>query len=192
MRYTVIFFIVFVIYAIFFLADSKLAIRYSRNKHREGLVISFYLGRGRLRYDYKIAPSKKDKDKEKVKFFDYIRDNLTIFRRIADYLNRKKSKVEMEIKILQGTGDPALTGILYGLLWAAVCNFLAYLAQYLKIYKKEIEITPDFEKRVFEAEINCIFHTKLAHIIVVLIKIFYTRWLIKTEAKKSIGGEVSG
>jgi hypothetical protein len=190
MRYIVIFFIGFIVYAVLFLLDSKLAIKYSRNKHHEGIVISFYFGKGRLRFDHNVVLA--DNDKRQIKFFDYIKDNLTIFKRIADYLKRKKSKVELEIKILLGTGDAALTGILCGLLWAVAANILSYLAQYLKVTSEEITIAPDFEKSVFEADINCIFQTKLAHIIVVLIKIYYTRWLIKMEAKKSIGGEVSG
>jgi len=182
MRYIVIFFIVFLIYALFFLIDSKLAVRYSRKRRREGIFISFYPGGGRLRFDYNL--SRKKDDRKQVKFFDYFKDNLTIFKRIADYLNRKKSKVELKIQIVQGTGDAAATGVLCGMLYALSGLALAYLGRYLKIHSQEVEIAPDFEKSVFEADINCIFHAKLAHIIVVLIKIYYMRWLINKEANK--------
>lgn len=190
MLYIVIFFIAFLIYAALFLLNSKVAISYSRNKHHEGVVVSFYVGKGRLRFDHNIVLG--ENDNQQTKFLDYLKDNATIFKRIGSYLKKKRSKVELEIRILQGTDDAALTGLLCGLLWALAGNILSYLSRYLKIFKEEIVITPSFQESVLEVDINCIFHTKLAHIIVVLIKIYYTRRMIRMEAKKTIGGEVSG
>jgi hypothetical protein len=75
---------------------------------------------------------------------------------------------------------------------AAAGILTTYLSRFLKAFKKEIIITPCFNKSIFEVDATCIFHVKLVHIIVVLIKIYYTKYLIKMKSKKTIGGEVSG
>jgi hypothetical protein len=78
------------------------------------------------------------------------------------------------------------------LLWNAAGILISYISRHLKITGRDLSIIPCFNKRMFEVDASCIFHVRLVHIIVVLIKIYYMKNKIRIRAKKSLGGEVSG
>jgi len=210
------------LYLIFFVVDIKAALEYVRCKQYEWLQFSFYTRNGTIRYEYEIPLVKSGKDKNKFKlvkgqsremrsgsgdaerlmpmdiykkyisFRTYLKDHEKLLKSIRKYLNKKDIHVELGIKIRQGTGDAAQTGIICGLLWTAAGIVMAHITRYLKSLRKEIKIIPVFDKAVFEVDAHCIFHVKLVHIIVVLIKIYFGKYLIKLKTKKMIGGEISG
>ena len=222
MLYFVIFFILLIIYIALFWIDIKAALDYIRNEQEEWVLLSFYTRDGFFRYRYEIPLLKTDNDKVRFKLVkgqsremrdstdkkgkltpidiykkytsarSYLKDHSSVFEDIRKYLNKQDIHVELNIKLRQGTGDAAQTGLLCGLLWTAAGILTTWLSRYLKAFKKEIKITPCFDKSIFEVDAFCIFHVKLVHIIVVLIKLYYMKYLIKMKAKKSIGGEVSG
>lgn len=222
MLYLFVFFIFLVIYTALFWIDIKVALDYIRNEQGEWVVLSFYTRDGFFRYRYEIPLVKTEKDKIKFKLVKgqsremrtgeekkeklmpldiyrkfvsartYLKDHGGLFEDIRKYLNKKDIHVELSIKIRQGTGDAAQTGVLCGLIWAAAGILTAWLTRYLKILRKEIFITPCFDKSIFDVDAYCIFHVRLVHIIVVLIKIYYSKYVIKMKAKKAIGGEISG
>jgi hypothetical protein len=221
MLYIAVFFII-LLYIFLFIVRIRAAVRYTRNKKEEWVRISFYTGKGLIRYENKIPLVKKENGKEKFKLvkgqdkemeegakedeklgpFDFIKkynsvrmflkDHRSLFIDIRDYLNRHNVRVELAIKLKQGTGDAAQTGIVCGLLWSGAGILNSFIAKHLKVKCVKISITPCFNKRIFEVEAGCIFHVRLVHIIVVLIKIYYMKSKIRIRAKKSIGGEVSG
>jgi len=222
MLYFAVFFILFIVYMALFRIKIKAALEYTRNDRGEWVVISFYTGNGLVRYEYEIPLVKKDggkirfklvkgqsremregtKKEEKLFPFGiigkynsvkiYLQDHSSLFEDVRRYLNKQDIHVELNIKLRQGTGDAAQTGVLCGLLWAAAGILASHITRYLKFIKRNIHITPCFDKRIFEVEANCIFHVKLVHIIVVLIKIYYTKYLITQKSKRRIGGELSG
>ena len=222
MLYIALFFILFFIYIALFVIEIKAVLDYIRNEQDEWVVLSFYTRNGFFRYRYEIPLFKTDGDKVRFKLVKgqsremrigtekkeklmpldiyrkyisvraYLKDHKSLFEDIRRYLNKKDVHVELNIKLKQGTGDAAQTGMLCGLLWAAAGIFTTWLSRYLKAFKKEIKITPSFDKSIFEVDAYCIFHVKLVHIIVVLIKIYYTKYLIKIKSKKTIGGEMNG
>jgi hypothetical protein len=222
MLYLVIFFILLFIYTALFWIDIKAALDYIRNERDEWVVISFYTRDGFFRYRYEIPLLKNDGDKVKFKLVkgqsremragtdkkgkvtpidiykkyisvrSYVKDHGSVFKDIRRYLNKQDVHVELNIKIRQGTGDAAQTGLLCGLLWAAAGILTTQLSRYFKAFKKEIKIIPFVNKSIFEVDAYCIFHIKLVHIIVVLFKLYCTKFLIKMKSKKTIGGEVSG
>lgn len=222
MLYLVVFFILLVIYTVLYWVDIKAAVDYIRNEQDEWIVLYFYTRDGFLHYRYEIPLVKTENDRIKFKLVKgqsremrtgstkkdrmmpldiyrkyisartYLADHKSLFEDIRRYLNKKDIHVELSIKLKQGTGDAALTGLVCGLLWTAAGIAITYLSRYLKAFKKRITITPCFDKTIFGVDAYCIFHVKLVHIIVVLIKIFYMKYLIKLKSKKTIGGEVSG
>ncbi len=222
MLYLVIFFIMLVIYTVLYWVEIKAALDYIRNEQDEWVVLSFYTRDGFFRYRYEIPLSKTVDDKVKFKLVkgqsrkirvgtekkekwllldiyskyasvrNYLKDYGGLLVSIRNYLNKKDVHVELNIKLKQGTGDAAQTGILCGLLWIAAGILTTHLSQHLKVFKKKIFIIPCFDKSIFEVDAYCIFRVKLVHIIVVLVKIYYTKYLIKMKTKKTIGGEMSG
>jgi hypothetical protein len=222
MLYFVIFFILLVIYTVLYWVDIKATLDYIRNEQDEWIVIYFYTRDGFLHYRYEIPLVSTENDRIKFKLVKgqsremrtgtakkgrlmpmdiyrkyisvrtYLTDHKSLFEDIRCYLNKKDVHVELSIKLKQGTGDAALTGLACGLLWTAAGIVMTQLSRFIKAFKKKITITPCFDKSIFEVDAYCIFHVKLVHIIVVLIKIYYTKYLIKFKSKKVIGGEVSG
>lgn len=222
MLYFAIFFILFIVYIALFRIKIKAAFEYTRNDRGEWVVISFYTGNGLVRYEYEIPLIKKNGEKVRFKLVKgqnremredtkkeeklfpfgmfekynsvkiYLKDHSSLFEDVRRYLNKKDIHVELNIKLRQGTGDAAQTGVLCGLIWAAAGILASHITRYLKCIKRNIHITPCFDKRIFEVKANCIFHVKLVHIIVVLIKIYHTKYLIAQKSKRRIGGELSG
>jgi uncharacterized protein YjhX (UPF0386 family) len=221
MLYLAVFFIL-ILYILLFVVRIKAAIDYIRNKQDEWIKISFYTRKGFIRYEYEVPLVKKKGDKvsfklvkgqgremrggseknDKLMPYDivkkyisvrqYLKDHGSLFEDIRKYINRHDIHVELDIKLKQGTGDAAQTGLICGLLWSAAGIFTSYISRYLKTVSKRINIVPCFNKKIFEVDASCIFHVRLVHIIVVLKKIYYMKYLIKMKAKKTIGGEVSG
>lgn len=221
MLYIAVFFII-VLYIFLFLVRIKAAIRYIRNEQDEWLKFSFYTGKGLIRYESKVPLVKKEDGKDKFKLVKgqgremkggskknerlgpldiinkfksvrtYLKDHKTLIEDIRKYLNRHNIYAELIIKLKQGTGDAAQTGIVCGLLWSAAGILNSHISRHLKVKGIKISITPCFNKRIFEVDASCIFHVRLVHIIVVLIKIYYMKNKIRIRAKNSIGGEVSG
>ena len=222
MLYLVIFLLLFLFYIVMFWIEIKAAIEYIRDEQDEWLEFSFYTRNGIIRYRKEIPLVKTNKDKVKFKLVKgqsrkmrtgtaekeklmpldiyrkyisvrtYLKDHEKLIRNIREYINKKDIHVELKIKLKQGMGDAAQTGLICGLLWAAAGIVISHLSRYLKAFKKVINITPCFEKAVFDVDASCIFHAKLVHIIVVLIKIYSSKYLIKLKSKKMIGGEISG
>ncbi|NLK88147.1 MAG: DUF2953 domain-containing protein [Clostridiaceae bacterium] len=221
MLYAAVFFII-VIYFSLFIVRIKAAVRYTRNEQEEWIKFSFYTGRGLIRYENKVPLVKKEDGKVKfklvkgqaremkggseknerlgpfdiIKKFDsvrkYLKDHKSLLEDIRRYLNKHDIHAEIKIKLKQGTGDAAQTGVICGLLWNAAGILISYISRHLKITGRDLSIIPCFNKRMFEVDASCIFHVRLVHIIVVLIKIYYMKNKIRIRAKKSLGGEVSG
>lgn len=221
MLYAAVFFII-VIYFSLFIVRIKAAVRYTRNEQEEWIKFSFYTGRGLIRYENKVPLVKKEDGKVKfklvkgqaremkggseknerlgpfdiIKKFDsvrkYLKDHKSLLEDIRRYLNKHDIHAEIKIKLKQGTGDAAQTGVICGLLWNAAGILISYISRHLKITGRNLSIIPCFNKRMFEVDASCIFHVRLVHIIVVLIKIYYMKNKIRIRAKKSLGGEVSG
>jgi len=225
MLYWAIFFAVIVLFTLLLTLKIKAAVNYIRNEQDEWVKFSFYLIKGMLHFEYKVPLVKKENDEVKYKLvkgqkremeggsekntklmpidiikkftsvINYIKDHGSLLKDIRSYINKKNIHAEIRIKIKQGTGDAAQTGIICGLLWSAAGILTTYVSRHLKVMSKKIDIIPCFNKKIFEVDASCIFHVRLVHIIVVLKKIYYMKFLIRIKtkkAKKTIGGEISG
>ena len=81
--------------------------------------------------------------------------------------------------------DPALTGILSGMVYGVYYNLLALIDQNLRLEKTETNISPNFQTPCFDLRFRCILRIKPAHIIIVLLKCFKIYLKYKKEKKGS-------
>ena len=80
-----------------------------------------------------------------------------------------------------GTPDAAATGLLTGLIWAAMGGITSYLFHRVSSegQKPVLKVDPDFRKQGFSTSFDCIFKIRVGHIMVtgikILIKMVYRR-----------------
>ncbi|MGE5612975.1 MAG: DUF2953 domain-containing protein [Bacillota bacterium] len=219
MRYLALLLLLVPFLAVYFSVRIKAAIIYTRNEREEWLKFVFYTGKGHWRHEYRVPLAKKEGDKIRFKLVKgqgremrggteenerlmpldiikkfnsvrmYLKDHGDLLEDIKNYLNKNNINAEFKIKLRQGTGDAALTGLTCGLLWAAAGILTAHISRHIKLFKNRASIVPCYDKSMFEVDASCIFHVRLVHIIVVLKKIYYAKFFIKS---KMTGGEVSG
>jgi len=215
-------FFILALYTVLFVVRIKAAVEYTRDEQDEWVIFCFYTGKGIIRYEFEVPLAKNDNGKTKFKLVkgqshkmqggskaneklgpediiekfisvrQYLKDHKSLLEDIREYINRHGIHVEIEVKLRQGTGDAAQTGLVCGALWSAAGIIVAYLSRHLKTISKRIKITPCFNEKVFEVEARCIFHVRLVHIIVVLIKIYWMKHSIVKNSKKATGGGASG
>lgn len=222
MLYLVVFFILALLAASLFLIRIKAAFEYVRNNEDDDIILSFYTMNGIIRYKYEIplvdmgSKSVKfklvkeagrkgvttDRKKERLKpveIFDKIAgvkkaydENRQLVCDIRDYIRCRLLLVEFNLKIEEGTGNAYHTAIINGILWSVAGIFTSYLSNNLKVIKKCVSIVPCFKNAVFTVDFLCIFHVRLVHIIVVLMKIYRKKHGIRIKTEKEIGGGLSG
>lgn len=220
MLYKAVFFIL-ILYIVLFVLRIKAAVKYTRNEQEEWVLFCFYAGKGMIRYEMKVPLVRKENGKLKFKLVkgqgremrggteqceklspediveklisvrQYLKDHGSTLEDIRKYLNRHNIHAEIEIRLKQGAGDAARTGLICGALWSAAGIIVTHISRHLKITGKRVHITPCYKDKVFEVEACCIFHVRLVHIIVVLKKIYYMKYRIRKKAKKSTGGELN-
>lgn len=92
-----------------------------------------------------------------------------------------------------GFADHALTGMATGLVWAGKGAALGYLSRLIKMdcQNVRIQVTPYFGKQHWESTIDCIFKTRLGHIITALSR-FLIWWIKMVWDKKKRGDRIWG
>ncbi len=87
---------------------------------------------------------------------------------ISDVLSRVQDHAEFSgiyLRIRYGTGDAAITGMIYGAIWAIAGSMHSLLSRFFKVDFPEIELEPVFSGKAFEIEAEGIIKTRLVHII---------------------------
>ncbi len=108
----------------------------------------------------------KDVKEKEQKLTDKTSFLWALFRDMRYRIEVKK----LNLKIDFGTGDPADTGMLYGIIWAAIGNVYQIFNQYFVFDFPEVILKPDFENKLFKIEFEGIIKVRLVHIINALIK----------------------
>ena len=165
-------FVIFVLTALLFLR-TKVIISYKNDK----LNIKFRNGLIKYTYKPKEKPLKKEENVTKESIEKDIENRKASLTDKTSFLwillREMRFRVEVsktEIKIDYGTDDPADTGILYGIIWAAIGNLYQIFNHYLVFDFPKAEINPDFENKLFKIEFYGIIKVRLVHIINALIK----------------------
>ncbi len=146
-----------------FYKDNKLKIRFQN---------------GLLRYTWKKTekekenkePSKETIEKEVKNKEKKLSDKTSFLWVLLREMRYRIEIVKVKIKVDYGTGDPADTGILYGIIWAAIGNLYQLFSQYFVFDFPEANINPDFENKVFKTEFEGIIRVRLVHIIIAILK----------------------
>lgn len=90
---------------------------------------------------------------------------------------------EFRLYIKEGTGDACYTALLYGLLWNVAAQLSNLICREQKVKKNEIKIEPDYNRKIFNINFNCIFSLKIVNIIVI------SKELYKLYLKNRKGGD---
>ena len=133
----------------------------------------------------KISGRKKGKNEEPgkkteephEKFFDKVRalkEKYLEIKTVADMFLRcmryKISFSEFYIHVRYGTGDAASTGTLYGAVWALIGNVYSFICRYFYISFPEVNLEPDFNKKMFEPMLRGIITVRPVHIIIAVLR----------------------
>jgi hypothetical protein len=90
------------------------------------------------------------------------------YQDVLHYLTRVLRIKHFRWVINFGTGDPATTGFLTGLLWSLESNVYVRARRMLHAAAKpELSVVPDFQAKLLHVDFNCIFAAHFGHIIIV-------------------------
>ena len=122
------------------------------------------------------TPEEKSEEPHE-KFFDKIRaikEKYLEIKTVADMFLRcmryKISFSEFYIHVRYGTGDAASTGALYGAVWALIGNVYSFICRYFYISFPEVNLEPDFNKKMFEPMLRGIITVRHVHIIIAVLR----------------------
>lgn len=110
----------------------------------------------------------------------------------ADILRLTKKRVtirKISAEILFGSGDAARTGITIGRMWTVMGIGLSTLENNFKVLQRRIVINPDFNQKILNIYLSCIFEVKTVYIIIGSI---YLLFKYKFKQKNSLGGDIIG
>jgi len=99
----------------------------------------------------------------------------TAVRMVRKYVGIKKIAINVEL----GTGDAAITAISTGALWATTYSVMGIIGSVAYIDEEKVEITPNYNDKIFSFDIDCIIKSRIVYIIFIMIAI-----LIKIHSRK--------
>ncbi len=108
-----------------------------------------------------------EKLKNLKKGFDEIRFIL------HDVFEHMRGKIEFSgvyVRVKYGTGDAAITGMIYGAIWSFIGSVYGFLCRFFRIKFPKVELEPQFGGKAFEIEAEGIITTRLVHIIIAAIR----------------------
>jgi len=103
--------------------------------------------------------------KEGEGLFRVYKNNKNIVLPLLRNITKKIKVRNIYLKLGMGTGDAAVTGVLYGFVWIAIGNIIAYTGSHMNIEKPRIIIVPIFGSVRLSIDFNCIINIKTGHII---------------------------
>ncbi len=108
-----------------------------------------------------------EKLKNLKKSFDEIRFIL------HDVFEHMRDKIEFSgiyVRVKYGTGDAAITGMIYGAIWSFIGSVYGFLCRFFRVRFPKVELEPQFGGKAFEIEAEGIITTRLVHIIIAAIR----------------------
>ncbi len=118
-------------------------------------------------------PVPKAEDTKKLSALEKLKNLKRGFEEIKyildDVLTLLRDKAEFSglyVRVKYGTGDAAITGMIYGAIWSFIGNIYGFLCRFFRIKFPEVELEPQFGGKAFEIEAEGIITTRLVHIII--------------------------
>lgn len=97
--------------------------------------------------------------------FETYSDIITIIKKFFGRLRYKVQIPVVRVKMEYGTGDAAVTGMLYGSIWGLVGTLYPIISGWAHTSYPTLDITPDFYGKRFNIETRSIIKVRPAHII---------------------------
>ncbi len=168
------------IFALLF-APLKLGVEYRNSKMKitvKCLFVRIKIDSSALRNGKKVkTPKTVDTKRESTGVIEKIKNLKKGYEAmkgvLGDVLSLLKDKAEFSgiyVRVKYGTGEAAVTGMVYGAIWSLVGNIYAFLCRYFKVKFPELELEPVFDGKAFEIEAEGIITTRLVHIITALFR----------------------
>ncbi len=184
--------IIVLIIIILYTARANITLDYILNGLDDDISIRLTALKGLIKYDFKLPVKKKPSEEiEKRSRIDALTDKIKNFSefvrsiiKIKILLRKKLTLKDYSLDIEFGTGDVFYTGILSGMIWAAVGAFTSYVINTFKTCKKHVDVKTDFNQLKFRVELHCIFNIKIVNIIVVVIKLYLHNLKKKIKKRK--------
>ncbi len=88
---------------------------------------------------------------------------------LHDLFEHMRDRMEFSgiyVRVKYGTGDAAITGIIYGAIWSFIGSVYGFLCRFFRIKFPKVELEPQFGGKAFEIEAEGIITTRLVHIII--------------------------
>jgi len=193
--------LIFIILLIFFLfSTTTVHIEYKSNPDLQMananvyLLRTFHVYKKSMKFDNGDILSEDEREevvKQKIEkgiditFKSY--DTIATYNDLLKSINKKIRKGlkadKFELSTTIGTGDAATTALLSGLLWAIFGNLRMQRPDIL-LTDIQLMVRPDFKKKIFAIDIDCIFTLKTVYIIYIFNSIEKIFKMEKERAKK--------
>ena len=195
--------LIFAIIALLLYNKIKIIIEYRNGKAKiifKSLFLKFTIDEKRLNKlssgSGQQGGKKKKKAEQSVKeeeltaegFFEKIegfRKTVLLVKEVVaavfGYTGDKAEIVDIMIKSRFGTGDAGKTGMICGAFWTLLGNTYAFLCRFFKVEFPDVQLEPDFEKKIFEIEARGIIKIRPVHIITATIRGFKVYDKLKNE-----------
>lgn len=98
-----------------------------------------------------------------------------VFGAVVDAVSFMKKRLVfsyLRLNMRLGTGDAAGTALLAGAAGAFFYNIASVCDNYFVLKDKDIEVTPDFEDKVFQVDFKCAAKLRVIYAVIILIKLF--------------------
>ena len=133
-----------------------------------------------------------DAPTDDLTFKQKIKKYYELFIRVKNTWSKSKRSVrkrilaeDITLSMEFGTDDAAHTGIMTGVLWGAVYNVIAFLANFIRVTEPEIKINPNYnEEDMLEFDGRCILKLSLANIISVFLILYINYYFEKRKQTK--------
>lgn len=98
------------------------------------------------------------------------------YHNILSYIQKKIVLETLSWKTEFGTGDAAVTGILFGILWGIKGNLFAMIQKHIHSKNISFHVVPYFDQEIFKTRIHCIITLKIGYAIIASIKFVHVYW----------------
>lgn len=104
-----------------------------------------------------------------------------LLRQVALLKNTYWEKFELNLSF--GTGNPAYTGILNGILWSMVSIMLSRCLPVSGSQDSNLQLNliPDWQRKTFSLKLNCIFYLPFGHLIDIVTSRLYLRFINRVK-----------
>jgi len=106
------------------------------------------------------------------------------FIKLKNYIKKKLKLRDIDVYMAEGTGDAAITGIVYGLLWSFFGSLSGVLSNFLTLSYKNLSLNCDYNNKTFKFHISSILTFSIVNIIIVYIRLNYIIKRYKLSVKK--------